>query len=118
MKDLAIDSSGDIKIDDYDILTTNSIAQAINIRLRWFYNEWIFGPEYGVKYFEQILVKNPNEDKIVRMLSDVIQSVDEVESVKDIEMEIDPITRKGTITYEAIVGEEAIREEVELWSTV
>ena len=57
MNDLLMTMDGDLRITDHDISATDSIVQAIMIRLRWWFGEWKFGPGYGVKYFEHVLVK-------------------------------------------------------------
>ena len=132
MNDLLLDKDGDLHIKEVygtdvqgnpylvsaDVVKTNSIAQAIKIRLQWFFNEWIFNPEYGVKYFEYFFVKNPSKVLIISALNQQIMSVDGVDSVRDIEIEIDNSKRSAVITYEAVIGEEALREEVKIWSTV
>ena len=117
MYDLQLNTDGDLRIVDYDVQVTDSVAQAINIRLRWFYNEWIFGPDYGVDYFGRIFVKNPNEDKIIGMIQRIILTVDEVRQVRDITVALNNATRHATISYTAITDEETLREEVELWTT-
>ena len=132
MKDLLLDKDGDLYIkEEYgtdrqgnvylkssDVVTVDSIAQAIKIRLQWFFNEWIFNPEYGVKYFEYFFVKNPSKVLIISSLNQQILAVDGVDSVRDIEIDIDGKTRSAKITYEAVIGEDALREEVEIWSMV
>ena len=55
MKDLLLDESGDLLLDETgDIQFTDSITQAIAIRLRWFLNEWKLGPELGIPYYEEV----------------------------------------------------------------
>ena len=55
MNDLQMTREGDLYVNN-DIAVTDSIEQGIYIRLRWFFKEWKFGPDYGVKYFENIFV--------------------------------------------------------------
>ena len=68
MNDLQMTREGDLYVNN-DIAVTDSIEQGIYIRLRWFFKEWKFGPDYGVKYFENIFVKNPNKQLIINDIS-------------------------------------------------
>jgi len=79
MKDILLNRDGDLYIgDDGDIAITDSVRQAVKIRLQWFLYEWKFYPDTGVPYFEDILVKNPSIDKIRGILRDEIMSVDDM----------------------------------------
>ena len=117
MNDIRLDSNWDLYIDKYDIQQTDSLAQQINIRLKWFFEEWVFRPEFGVDYFGKIFVKNPNNQKIISMLTDVIMSVEGVTDVPSIDIELDRKSREATIRYEATTNEETLRKEVEIWLT-
>lgn len=51
MYDLKLDRSGDLEISDAgDVMLTQSVRQAVEIRLRWLFGEWRFSPEAGVPY--------------------------------------------------------------------
>lgn len=117
MNDIRLDSNWDLYIDKYDIQQTDSLAQQINIRLKWFFEEWVFRLEFGVDYFGKIFVKNPNNQKIISMLTDVIMSVEGVTDVPSIDIELNRKTREATIRYEATTNEETLRKEVEIWLT-
>ena len=48
MIDLKLDSNGDLELSAAgDVIPTDSIAQAVRIRLLWFFEEWRLGPELG-----------------------------------------------------------------------
>ena len=59
MKDLLLNIGGDLYIDPAtgDIEITDSVEQAIQIRLRWFIAEWWLGPGYGIPYWEEVLIE-------------------------------------------------------------
>lgn len=40
MKDLLLDKNGDLVFTNGDVSFTDSVVQAITIRLRWFFGEW------------------------------------------------------------------------------
>ena len=100
MKDLLLTRDGDLYINPAtgDIEITDSVEQAIRIRLLWFYNEWRLGPEHGIPYYEEILVKGPNKLRIRQLFREAILSVAEVESVEELSADITP-ERKLFITY-------------------
>lgn len=115
--DLQMTRDGDLCIAGNDILTTDSIEQGIFIRLRWWWNEWKFGPRFGVKYFEHVLVKNP--DKLL-MISDIREQLLNVEGVKAVEHIDVGVSHKDrtaliryTVTTESL---ERLEREVAIWN--
>lgn len=115
MLDFKLTKSGDLELTDTgDILPTDSVCQAVRIRLLWFFDEWRLGPEFGLPYFENILVKNPNESKIRHLIREAVMSVDEVTDVQEVEMSIDSRTRAASITVVFSTDEDTFREEVNI----
>lgn len=111
--DILLDNTGDLYVSDQgDIVLANSVAQKINIRLRWLLGEWRWDQEEGLPYFENILVKNPDEDFIESQIRLKIFEVEEVTEVSYVELTIDPKTRVAHIKYEAKTDMETIKEEV------
>jgi hypothetical protein len=100
--DLNVRSTGSVKL-------TNSVCQAVNIRLKWFLGEWVFNTELGTPYIPipasretnqtYILGKNPNINLIRSIIHKRIMSVKEVERVERIDISVDKQTRKGEISY-------------------
>ena len=71
MKDILLTADGGLAIGETgDISITDSVRQAIRVRLRWFFQEWRLGPEIGIPYYEEILVKNPNNLRIKQSIRD------------------------------------------------
>ena len=119
MNDLQMTKDGALCMYNNDILTTDSIEQGIYIRLRWWFGEWKFGPDYGVKYFENVFVKNPNKLLIINDISNQILSVEGVKSVDNLAVAIDYKTRKATIQYTVTtVSQERLKREVDIWNMV
>ncbi len=119
MNDVQMTRDGDLCICSNDIQSTDSIEQGIYIRLRWWFNEWKFGPDYGVKYFENVFVKNPNKMLIISDISAQLISVDGVKSVDDLVVAIDYKARKASIKYTVTTeSRERFEKEVEIWNTV
>ena len=112
MKDLLLNKEGDLVVNPTTGVTiTDSVAQAITIRLKWFFNEWRFAPQYGVPYFEEILVKNPNNLRVRQIIRDEILSVKEVEQVTKLDIVMRP-NRKASVTFSVIAS--GIQSEMEV----
>lgn len=114
MYDLKLNSAGDLEIgEDGDIFLTQSVRQAVLIRLRWLFGEWRFAPENGVPYFQEIMVKNPDIPRIKQIIRSEIMSVDGMVDVKNLAVEINSETRVAKITFDGYVDNgENFREEV------
>jgi hypothetical protein len=113
MKDILLTLDGDLAVDENgDISLTDSVRQAVKIRLLWFFGEWRFAPRFGVPYFEDILVKSPNIGRIRRIVKREVESVDEVREARNISITVNSSTRRAVISFEVVTGEGAYREEV------
>ena len=113
MKDVLLTHDGDLFINKYgDIEITDSVRQAVRIRLLWFFKEWRFAPDYGVPYFEEVLKKNPNLDRIKRIIYNEVMSVNEVMDARNIQIKLDAETRTAKVTMDVVLSDETYREEV------
>jgi len=110
MKDVLLTPDGDLFIDPAtgDVVITDSVAQAIMIRLRWFWSEWRLGPKYGIPYREEILIKNPSKLRIRQIFREEIMSVEEVDDVVELSADVNQVTRVLSVRYKVIAtdGEE------------
>ena len=113
MVDILLTRDGDLKLNETgDIDITNSVRQAIQIRLRWFRTEWRLGPELGIPYFEEILVKNPVENRIKNIFREALLEVDGVKEVKKINFGKQD-HRTYTLEFEVVVTDgSVIKDEV------
>lgn len=116
MKDILLDRNGDIHIGpESDIEITDSVAQAIRVRLLWFLGECVlYPPETGTDYYGVVLGKNRNPLLAASEIRSQILLVDEVEEVPDVSIDVDSRTRKAVIRYTVRTGREVIRNEVEI----
>lgn len=116
MLDIRLNEDGDIAISkNGDISTTESVRQAVMIRLRWIYDEWRLGPELGFPWFEGVFIKNPNTIKIKTLVRDEILKVKEVKAATVTSVDYNPAKRTATFRYTVTVGEDTFREEVTLY---
>ena len=117
MKDILLDRDGDLNINEWgDISLTDSVRQAVRIRLLWFLEEWRFAPSFGVPYYEEILVKNPNLQRIRRIIMDEVLSVEEVRDVRNVTIDLDKKTRSAKVMLDIVLDEETYREEVQVYA--
>lgn len=113
MYDLKLDSSGDLEISDTgDVILTQSVSQAIKIRLRWLLGEWRFAPDAGIPYFERIMVKKPDIVSVKQIFRSEIMAVDGMTDVENLEISIDPKSRLATVTFDGTADGEDFSEEV------
>lgn len=116
MVDIRLDKNGDIDVSAVgDISLTDSVRQAVLIRLRWIYNEWRLGPEMGFPWFEEVFIKNPNTVKIRQLIRDEIMQVDGVTAATVTSITYDRAKRAVTFVFSCTVGEATYREEVTLY---
>lgn len=116
--DILLDTNGDIRLDEYnDGILTNSVVQDINVHLKWFLGEWPLDESKGVDWFNEAFVKNPDADRIGRMVRREIESRDGVTSVESVEVVIDSKNRTAVISWKAKVEEDILESEVKLWGS-
>ena len=116
MLDFKLTKNGDLELTEQgDITMTDSIAQAVRVRLLWFLKEWRLGPELGFPYFEDVFVKNPSQSKIRHHIRETVLDVDGVTDVKEISFTIDARTREAVIVVTFSTDEDTFREEVRIW---
>lgn len=115
MIDLKLDKTGDLELTQLgDILPTDSIAQAVRVRLLWFFKEWRLGPDLGFPYFEYLFVKSPNEAKLRHLIRETVMEVEGVTDVTDITFTVDRKQRTATIVVTFTTDEDTFREEVNI----
>lgn len=114
--DIKIGRDGDIELSvSGDIQLTESIQQDILIHLRWIFAEWRLGPEFGLPYFEDILVKAPRVEAIKR---DIINEIMKCNKVVDAEItlfDFNQAERTLRVRYKAYTDEESFMDEVKLY---
>lgn len=113
--DMLLNSCGDLLIlPQGDIVLGESVAQKINIRLKWIEGEWRWNREEGLPYLNSLFVKNPDTDSFEALVRGKIFEVKEVTEVKDVSVIYDSKSRKGIIRYVAVTDKETIKGEVSL----
>ena len=113
MKDLLLDDSGDLLLNELgDIQFTDSVKQAIEIRIRWFAKEWKLGPDLGIPYFDEVFIKNPSEQLIEERMREAISEVEEVDEILSFSIVIDKILRELKVVYAVSTKDNTIEGSV------
>ena len=112
MVDIMLDRNGDIAVSENgDISLTQSICQAVQIRLKWISEEWRLGPELGFAWFDEVFVKNPNLENVKQLLRSEILQVEGVEEADVTEITVNPKERRVHFACTFSVDGETYKEE-------
>jgi len=93
-KDLSLDSGNNLALIEFP----ESVAQAIETRLRTFLGEWFLDEELGIPFFGEVLVKTNDKSKIDAIFLNEILKIEDVEKIEQFESEIDRETREYNVT--------------------
>jgi hypothetical protein len=75
------------------------IRQKLQIRLQFFYGEWYLDTTQGVKYFDEIFIKNPTLARIQSILRAVITDTPEVNELLEMQCELDNTKRQLSVKF-------------------
>ena len=99
----------DLLLDDNGVVLRNGdwafavdregIQQRIGQTLRTIAGEWFLDLDYGLPYFEQILVKNPNLPSVQDIFRRALLSVKGVSSVERLNLSLDTTSRTLTVSW-------------------
>lgn len=113
MIDFKLDGNWDLDISDTgEISTTESIRQAVIIRLKWFLGEWRLGTSLGFPYFEEVFQKNPNVSKIKQYIRESVIAVEGVTRVQKVDIAVDKKQRTAVFYVTFTTSFETYTEEV------
>ena len=119
MLDIKLNARGDIDVSAVgDISITESIRQAILVRLHWIFREWRLGPEMGFPWFEEVFVKNPNTERIRQLVRNEIMQVEGVKAANVKSAVYDRAKRASTFSFTCTIGNETYMEEVTLYESI
>ena len=104
MTDLKLDVNGDLAIEDaaFALVTDDdAIVQHLQIRLRFFFNEWFLDLRVGIPYFDQILIKNPDLVVVRGILRETIVTTPGIDTIETFDLDFDTPIRKLTVVFTA-----------------
>jgi len=118
MIDIALDSSGDLLIENYDLNVVENIdqvAQNLAIRLRFFLNEWFLDITQGLPYYQEILIKSPNQIRVESLIKNEILETEGINELLSFSSTYDEENRKFSVAFTANTDDnQELNLEVEL----
>ncbi len=93
---------GDLVLEGGDLVLVDgkeAILQHVLQRLRIFLGEWFLDTSIGLPYFQQILVKNPDQGKIDALFMNQIQGTPGVTLLNSYSASVDTLKRVLTIKF-------------------
>jgi hypothetical protein len=112
MRDLRIDpSTGDLDITSGDIQVcegADALRQRLLIKLNTFRGEWFLNTEFGVPYFQEIFIKNPELDVLEAAFKDQIMGTAGVKTLEKFELDYDAATRRLSLSFEVGTDDEEL----------
>ena len=112
MSDILIDQNptsstfNDLVIQNGDLVITptqlDAVQQHILQRLRIFLGEWFLDNTIGLPYFQQILVKNPNQAVIDGLLQNQIATTPGVVQLSSFSANVNFTTRVLSVSFSAL----------------
>ena len=103
--DLALNvDSWDLVFHNNDLMLIDNaerIGQQIKITLQFWFSEWFLDTTQGIPYLEHICIKNPNLQHIRQIFRNAIMSVDGVDSVTELTLNVNAKERILSVTYTA-----------------
>ena len=103
MKDLAINfDTNDLLFQKYDLSLIDGldqIRQKLKIRLQFFYGEWYLDTIQGIKYFDEIFIKNPTLSRVQSILKSAITDTQGVNELLSMNVALDNSERQLTVNF-------------------
>lgn len=111
-RDLKLDSTGDLAIENGSLVLLDAgeeaIAQDATCRLRFIRGEWFLARGVGVEYFEEILVKNPSLPAVRAIFERELLATPGVVEVLEIQTRLDSAQRLLDVSFRARIDTGAI----------
>jgi hypothetical protein len=103
MKDLRLDlNENDLLVENFDLSLVegiDQIRQKLQIRLQFFYGEWYLDTTQGVKYFDEIFIKNPTLARVQSILKSVITDTPGVNELLSMACDLDNTMRQLSVSF-------------------
>lgn len=105
MYDLALNvDAWDLVFHNNDLMLIDNaerIGQQIKITLQFWFEEWFLDTTKGIPYLQYICIKNPNLQHIRQIFRNAILSVDGVDSVTQLTLNVNAKERILSVEYTA-----------------
>lgn len=106
MLDIKLDiNTHDIIIDDFDLQLCEDdlyLIQKLKIKFLFFYGEWFLDITQGIKYYEEILIKDPNISTIDNMFKLTIMEDGYFSSIIEYQSDFNLQKREFSVSFKAM----------------
>ena len=106
MLDIKLDiNTHDIIIDDFDLQLCEDdlyLIQKLKIKFLFFYGEWFLDITQGIKYYEEILIKDPNVFTIDNMFKLTIMEDGYFSSIIEYQSDFNLQKREFSVSFKAM----------------
>jgi len=106
MLDIKLDiNSHDIIVDNFDLQLCEDdlyLVQKLKIKFLFFYGEWFLDITQGIKYYEEILIKDPNISTIDNMFKLTIMEDGYFSSIIEYQSNFDLQKREFLVSFKAM----------------
>jgi hypothetical protein len=109
--DILLTDDGDFDMSTGTLVMGVSLRDAIRMRLLWFKGEWFLNTDFGLDYFQRILVKKPVISLVTAMFRKCIAETPGVIKVNRIAVEYKQKERTFKVSYEAEGSESSVSAE-------
>lgn len=109
---LKLDSAHDIIIGRGATRTSAFVPQLVKCRLLTNLGEWFLDPSLGLPWGTEVFVRGVNMSTVYNYIYDIIQRTNGVVTITSLVLTPNYKTRRLSVVYSVIVGEEQFTEEV------
>lgn len=110
-------SSHDLETSGFELHVaegTEATAQRIKVRLKLFLGEWFLDLLAGIPYYEDILIKNPDINKVNALIREAILTTPTVLSIDSYEYALNNSTRTFAVNFKCTTSDGTVESDIVL----
>ena len=104
MKDIKLDSiEHDLLIENFDLSIVTGIdrvVQNLKIRLWFFFQEWFLDTSKGIRFYQDVHIKNPDLSVVEALVKEEIMGTEDVLEILNFDLTFESAQRKLSIDFE------------------
>jgi len=112
MLDLELDqTTHDLKVTNFDLKILSDddeLIQRLKIKFLFFFGEWFLDTTKGIKYFEEIMKKNPNINTVDNIFKRTILEEPEVKLLTEYKTVFDSELRAYSVVFTAVKNDNTV----------
>jgi len=110
-------SSHDLETTSFELHVVEGIdatAQRIKIRLKLFLGEWFLDLLAGIPYYQDILIKSPDINKVNALIREAILTTPNVLSIEEYEYALNNTTRTFSVNFKCLTSVGVVESNIVL----